>query len=197
MIIAAVIFAVLLTAAVLLFFFLHPQKALLPGEFSSQMREMGYTVSETSGQYGTDGAAEMYEAVRDSCRVEYINAASEEDAEEFFSGIRSAWEQERGTPGSSTASSGLHGETYARTSDGEYRAVSRIGNTVVTGSSPEAGREEMKESDERIGVLIPQMLRDSGSFSRISQLFFVLYFSFLFYDSLRFTVFCVTPRRRF
>ena len=44
MIIAAVIFAVLLTAAVLLFFFLHPQEALLPGEFSSQMREMGYTV---------------------------------------------------------------------------------------------------------------------------------------------------------
>ena len=151
MIIAAVIFAVLLTAAVLLFFFLHPQEALLPGEFSSQMREMGYTVSETSGQYGTDGAAETYEAVRDSCRVEYISAASEEDAEEFFSGIRSAWEQESGTPGSSTASSGLHGETYARTSDGEYRAVSRIGNTVVTGSSPEADREEIKKVMQELG----------------------------------------------
>ena len=151
MIIVVVIFAVLLTAAVLLFFFLHPQKALLPDEFSSQMRETGYTISESSSQYIDNGEIETCQAVRGSCRVEYFSAPSEEHAEAIFSDIRESWKKENGESGSTAYSSGLHGEKYSQTSDRQYRTVSRIGNTVVTGLSPEADREEIKKVMKELG----------------------------------------------
>lgn len=151
MIIAAVIFAVLLTAAVLLFFFLHPQEALLPGEFSSQMRETGYTISESSSQYIDNGEIETCQAVRGSCRVEYFSALSEEHAEAIFSDIRESWKKENGESGSTAYSSGLHGEKYSQTSDRQYRTVSRIGNTVVIGLAPEAEKEEIEEAVRKLG----------------------------------------------
>lgn len=146
-IIILAVVAVALTAAVLgglLFTYTRPKTALTPAEFTQRMEDRGYEVTDLSGQALDRTWEGACEAAKESCQVQFVEAASEEAAQNLFAQVESQMSRQAGESSRQSSLTGVNSRKYTLVSGDSCYMAAQVEDTVVVCTAPRSGEKELK-----------------------------------------------------
>ena len=145
--IVVLIIAVVITSGVYLVAkFLNVEKeAITAKKFISIMEEQDFLVGEVTEQFeGADiEVEEAYVAVGDDYQIEFYTFEDEKTAEMFFKVNKAKFDEDSAS--SRFSLNGKNFNSFSITTDGEYRFVERVDETVIYLDVDEEYKDEVKE----------------------------------------------------
>lgn len=146
LIVVLLIAAVISTGVYLVVKFINVEKeALTAKEFVSIMEENDFEVGEVTDQFEDADieVEEAYVAVGDDYQIEFYTFEDEENAEMFFKVNKAKFDEDSAS--SRVSLNGKNFTSFSITTDGEYRFVERVDETVIYLDVDEEYKDEVKE----------------------------------------------------
>lgn len=141
-------------AAVLLLTGCTNKTAISEADFKSKMEEKNFVVQDATYQF------ENYEYVKKallaqkedySYQIEFYILDTITNAESFFETNKDIFEESKSNGSTETSVSLGNNDKYTLSTDGQYKLISRIDNTMIYLNVAEDNREEVKELVEELG----------------------------------------------
>lgn len=141
-------------AAVLLLTGCTNKTAISETDFKSKMEEKNFVVQDATYQF------ENYEYVKKallaqkedySYQIEFYILDTITNAESFFETNKDIFEESKSNGSTETSVSLGNNDKYTLSTDGQYKLISRIDNTMIYLNVAEENREEVKELVEELG----------------------------------------------
>lgn len=120
--------------------------------FSSIMEDKGYAVIETTSQFEQypNYVSKSYLAQKDDYQIEFYELTSEENAISMYNANRAKFESQKTNVSAQTSVSINNYSTYSLTTNGKYKYLSRIDNTLVYIDVYENYKDVVKDLMEEI-----------------------------------------------
>lgn len=145
------IVAIAICAVVIL---VKPREPLTALEFNSLMEEKGYSIVDVKEQFAEyDYISEAYLAIdkNGDYQLEFYVIESPDIAARFFESNKAAFESSKGNMSSQKDISAGNYSKYTLTSEGQYKYICRIENTVIYADEAEEYKPEIKEIAKKLG----------------------------------------------
>lgn len=128
-----IILLVAIIGVVILVMSVNKEKTSITAEnFKSIMENKGYTVLDAKYQFAEyDFIQKVYLALNENYQIEFYEMQDLSNAIEFYNNNVSIAEQSKGTEATYTQVGGKNYNKYTLSSNGKYKAITRINNTVV------------------------------------------------------------------
>lgn len=147
----AAVVLVTVVLAVLLFAYSRPKTALSQADFTRRMEESGYTVTDLSGDSLDQTWEGACQAVKGSCQVQFLEAASEDAAQHLFAQLESQLSSQAAGSNRQSYLSGVNSEKYTLVSGGSCYIAARVGDTVVICAAEASDEGELKAVMRTLG----------------------------------------------
>lgn len=108
--------------------------AISADDFKTKLEDKGYTVQDATDQMnGVEEIKKVYIAIDadEKYQIEFYELNNEDNASVFFNENKEKFEKTKSSTNSETSSSMGNYSKYALTTNGTYKAVSRVGRTVI------------------------------------------------------------------
>lgn len=129
------IFLVFLVSGIALFSSLNKEKkSMTAKEFKTLMQEKGFVVSDATNQFSQyDYVEQVYIAVPSdySYQIEFYEFSDVDYATSFYNNNKSIFKSSKGNNSRETSVGIKNYSKYALSTNGKYKVVSRIDNTVI------------------------------------------------------------------
>lgn len=133
--IALAIIAVIIVVVIILFTVLNKEKeAITANEFSTIMQSKGYTIIDAKEQFDSyDYIENAYIATLSSSdyQIEFYEMSNNDYAVSFYNNNKSIFESSKGNASGETSVSMANYSKYTLSTNGMYKVLSRINNTVI------------------------------------------------------------------
>ncbi len=111
------------------------KEPLTSSSFEEQMTEAGYIVADCTEQYAeVDYIKKCYVALSDEeakYQIEWYEISDADTAVQFFNTQKTIFEQSEGSTSATTSVNGTNSSKYTLSTNGTYKLLSRIENTVI------------------------------------------------------------------
>ncbi len=128
--------------------------ALKSSEFVNKIEEMGYTAKDATDQMSQyDYIEKVILAINkdETYQIEFYELSDNDYASGFFDNNKKIFEDSKDTTSTSTSVNIVNYEKYTLSTDGKYKVVSRIANTVIYLNVDDEYKSEVKETLELLG----------------------------------------------
>ena len=108
--------------------------AITSDDFKSKMESSGYTVQEATNQMSDyDYIKQVYIAISSDStyQIEFYELSDNDYASSFFNNNKKTFEDSKSSGSTETSVSVGNNEKYTLTTNGKFKVVSRIDNTVI------------------------------------------------------------------
>ena len=106
--------------------------SITPGEFKIRMESKKYTVQDATNQFRKNSQIkQVYIALNLEYQVEYYEIDTVENAKLFYNNNKTIFEQSKGNSSIYTSKDLANYSTYKLRTNGKYKVISRIDNTVI------------------------------------------------------------------
>lgn len=108
--------------------------AITSDDFKSKMESSGYTVQEATNQMSDyDYIKQVYTAISSDStyQIEFYELSDNDYASSFFNNNKKTFEDSKSSGSTETSVSVDNNEKYTLTTNGKFKVVSRIDNTVI------------------------------------------------------------------
>ena len=121
--------------------------------FSSTMESKGYTIINTTSQFSQypNYMQESYVAVNTDYQIEFYELTSEENAISMYNTNKAKFESQKTDASSYVTVNMSNYSTYSLTTEGKYKYLSRIDNTLVYIDVDESYKDIVKDIMKEIG----------------------------------------------
>ena len=134
-IIALIIIAVIVIGVGVLIASINKEKVAITADtFKTTMEERGYIVSDVTSQFAqyVDYITTAYVAQEgEDYQIEFYELSNLDNATNFYNTNRAKFESQKGNASSSYNVSMKNYSTYSITTNGKYKFISRVDNTVI------------------------------------------------------------------
>jgi len=154
LIIIGIILVVAIGGGIVIFKLLNKEKTpISASEFNTTMKNEGYVMTDTTDQFARYGDAVLksYAAQKSGYQIEFYELSTEENAISMYNTNKSKFESEKANVSSSTTSNMKNYSTYSLNTNGTYKYLSRIDNTLVYVDVDEDYKDDVKEIMKEIG----------------------------------------------
>jgi len=131
-----------------------PKVSITAEDFKTSMESKGYTIADASAQFAEyDEITKVYIALSKDggYQIEFYETSTNDAAARLFAGNKTIFEQSAGNASANSSVSAANYSSYKLTSNGSYKALSRINNTMIYIDAPAEFKEEIKTVLEEIG----------------------------------------------
>ena len=121
--------------------------------FNTKMQEKGYITTETTNQFVQYGnyMKKSYVAQKTGYQIEFYELSSEENAIGMYNTNKTKFESQKSNSSAHSTISMNNYATYSLTTNGKYKYLSRINNTLIYVDVDESYKEVVKEIMKEIG----------------------------------------------
>lgn len=108
--------------------------AISSDDFKSRMEQKGFSVQEATSQFSEhDYVEKVYIALSDDSKyqIEFYELSDADKASSFFNNNKELFEDSKSSSSSETSVNLGNNSKYTLTTNGKYKVVSRIDNTVI------------------------------------------------------------------
>jgi len=123
-------------------------------EFKTIMQEKGFIVSDATSQFSQyDYIKQVYVAASDdySYKIEFYELSDIEYATSFYNNNKAIFESSKGIASANTSVSIKNYSKYTLSTNGQYKVVSRIDNTVIYLDVDSGNKDAVKDLLKEIG----------------------------------------------
>lgn len=134
LIIIGIIAVVIVGIFLVLFNSLNKEKTPITADtFNTIMTEKGYVMTDTTSQFAQYGSLmiKSYAAQKSGYQIEFYELSNEENAISMYNTNKAKFESQKANASTSATASMNNYATYALTTNGKYKYVSRIDNTLI------------------------------------------------------------------
>ena len=128
--------------------------AISASDFKSTMEDKDFYITDAKSQFsGADYIEHVYVAVSEDYgyQVEFYEMTDEDDAVSFFNDNKEIFEDSKGSGSSETSTSLKNYSKYTLSTNGKYKVVSRIDNTVIFLNVDDEYKDEVKDLLNELG----------------------------------------------
>lgn len=121
-------------------------------EFKTKMEEKGYTVLDATSlasQY--DYVSKIYVAQKDAYQIEFFEFSNDEYAIGSFNTNKSKFEEFKGNSSATMTVNIKNYSKYSLNTNGKYKFVSRVNNTLIYLDVEDSVQDEVKEIIKELG----------------------------------------------
>lgn len=119
-------------------------------EFTKKLTDKGYEITQITN-INTNSINNLIIAKKDDHQFEFCIAKDDDNAVYFYNQNKTEFEKYKGSVTTSSSKNIGNVSKYTLTSNGKYRVVSRIGNTVLFLESPIEYKDEIEKILKEIG----------------------------------------------
>ncbi len=149
------IIVVLLVGIVLIAFnALNKEKTPISANtFNTTMASKGYVMTNTTSQFSQyeNYMSESYVAQKPGYQIEFYQLSNEENAISMYNTNKAKFESQKTNSSASATASMNNYSTYSLTTNGKYKYLSRIDNTLVYIDVDESYKDVVKDIMKEIG----------------------------------------------
>lgn len=134
-------------------FFTTEKVAMTVEDFRDIMEEKGFVLYDVTYQFAehSDQVKKVYVAKKSDYQIEFYELSSDEDAIQIYNINRNNFETESSNSSIATYKNIANYATYALTSNGSYKYISRIDNTMIYSNVEETYKDTIKTLMKEIG----------------------------------------------
>ncbi len=128
--------------------------AITSSDFKEKMESRGYTIQDATNQFSDyDYVKQVYIALSSNSgyQIEFYELSNNDNASSFFNNNKSIFEQSKSSNSTETSNSINNTAKYTLTTNGQFKLVSRIDNTVIYLNVSEEYKSEVKEVLKDLG----------------------------------------------
>lgn len=129
-------------------------KSITADDFKEKMEDKKYSVTDATYQFaGADYIEKAYIALKSdsSYQIEFYQISNEEYAVSFYNNNKSIFENSKSSTSTYTETNLGNHAKYALESDGKYKVVSKIDNTVIYLNVDSKYKDEVKDILKKLG----------------------------------------------
>lgn len=121
--------------------------------FNTTMESKGYIMTDTTSQFAQYGnyMSKSYAAQKTGYQIEFYELSSEENAISMYNTNKTKFESQKSNASASATASMNNYATYSLTTNGKYKYLSRIDNTLVYIDVDESYKDVVKDIMKEIG----------------------------------------------
>lgn len=130
------------------------KKAITVDEFQSIMSDEGYTVQNAKDQFSEyEYVKDVYIAIDNSSseQIEFYQLSDDDNAVSFFNNNKQIFEKSKSANSTETSVSIGNNSKYTLTTNGKYKIVSRIDNTVIYADVNEQYKNQVNNILKKLG----------------------------------------------
>lgn len=153
-VIGIIILVLMIVIGSAIFIWLNKEKTpILAEDFYSIMEKKGYTMTDATSQFDqyTNYIKKAYIAQNTDYQIEFYELSSEENAISMYNTNKSRFESQKSDSSSYATVSMKNYSTYALTTNGKYKYISRIDNTMIYLDVDEEYKDTIKKLIKEIG----------------------------------------------
>lgn len=131
-----------------------PKVSITAEDFKTAMEAKGFTVADASAQFAEyDEITKVYVAVSGNGKyqIEFYETSTDDAAARLFAGNKTIFEQSAGNASANSSVSTPTYNNYKLTSNGSYKVLSRINNTMIYIDAPAEFKDDIKTVLEGLG----------------------------------------------
>lgn len=154
LIIIGIIVIVLVGIVLVVFNTLNKEKTPISANtFNTTMESKGYIMTDTTSQFAQYGnyMSKSYAAQKTGYQIEFYELSSEENAISMYNTNKTKFESQKSNDSASAIASMNNYATYSLTTNGKYKYLSRIDNTLVYIDVDESYKDVVKDIMKEIG----------------------------------------------
>ena len=154
LIIAVIVAIIVVVVFLVAFNTLNKEKTSISANvFNSTMKEKGYVMTDTTNQFAQYGSymTKSYIAQKIGYQIEFYELSSEENAIDMYDTNKSKFESQKSNSSISSTASMKNYSTFSMTTNGKYKYLSRINNTLVYVDIDENYKDTVKDIMKEIG----------------------------------------------
>ena len=154
LIIIGIIAVVIVGIVLVVFSSLNKEKTPITADtFNTTMESKGYVMTDTTSQFSQYGSlmAKSYAAQKSGYQIEFYELSNEENAISMYNTNKTKFESQKTNISTSSTVSMNNYATYSLTTNGKYKYVSRINNTLVYVDVDETYKDTVKDIMKEIG----------------------------------------------
>lgn len=154
LIVIGIIAVVVVGIVVIAFNTLNKEKTPISADtFNTTMESKGYIMTDTTSQFSQyeNYMSESYVAQKTGYQIEFYELTSEENAISMYNTNKTKFESQKTDASASAATSMNNYSTYSLTTNGKYKYLSRIDNTLVYIDVDESYKDIVKDIMKEIG----------------------------------------------
>lgn len=154
LIIIGIIVVVLVGIVLIAFNALNKEKTPISADtFNTTMEGKGYVMTDSTSQFAQYGSlmTKSYIAQKGGYQIEFYELSSEENAISMYNTNKAKFESQKANTSTSSTVSMNNYATYSLTTNGKYKYVSRIDNTLVYVDVDETYKDTVKDIIKEIG----------------------------------------------
>lgn len=154
LIIIGIIVVVLVGIVLITFNALNKEKTPISADtFNTTMEGKGYVMTNSTSQFAQypNYMLESYVAQKTGYQIEFYELTSEENAISMYNTNKAIFESQKANISSSATASMNNYSTYSLTTNGKYKYLSRIDNTLVYVDVDESYKDVVKDIMKEIG----------------------------------------------
>lgn len=128
--------------------------AITSDDFKSRMESSGYTVQDATSQMSEyDYIDQVYIAISSDStyQIEFYELSDSDYASSFFNNNKSTFENSKSSSATETSVSAGNNAKYTLTTNGKFKVVSRIDNTVIYLNVDEDYKSSVKDVLDDLG----------------------------------------------
>ena len=128
--------------------------ALTSSDFKTKMEAKEYTVQDATSQFSDyDYVSQVYIALSSDSKyqIEFYELSDNDNASSFFNNNKSIFENSKSSNASETSESMGNYAKYTLTTNGQFKVVSKIDNTVVYLNVPDSYKSTIKDVLKDLG----------------------------------------------
>ncbi len=131
------------------------KEPITSASFEEQMTEAGYIIADCTEQYAEAAYIEKcYVALSDeeaNYQIEWYEISDNDTAVQFFNTQKSIFEESAGNASATTSLNGTNSNKYTLSTDGTYKLLSRIDNTVIYVDCDSEYKDAVQETLKALG----------------------------------------------
>ena len=154
LIIIGIIVVILVGIVLIVFNTLNKEKTPISAStFNTTMEGKGYEMTDTTSQFAQyeNYMSESYVAQKIGYQIEFYELTNEENAISMYNANKTKFESQKTNASASTTASMNNYSTYSLTTNGKYKYLSRIDNTLVYVDVDESYKDVVKDIMKEIG----------------------------------------------
>ena len=154
LIIIGIIVIVLVGIVLVVFNTLNKEKTPISANtFNTTMESKGYIMTDTTSQFAQYGnyMSKSYAAQKTGYQIEFYELSSEENAISMYNTNKTKFESQKSNASASATASMNNYATHSLTTNGKYKYLSRIDNTLVYIDVDESYKDVVKDIMKEIG----------------------------------------------
>lgn len=130
------------------------KEPITASEFKNEMEELDFEIVDVKNQFAQyDFVEKAYVALEEDSdyQIEFYKLDEEDDAMDFYDNNKKIFQSQKGSTSAETNVNFKNNSKYTLTTNGEYKVVSRIEDTVIYLNVDKEYKDEVKEILKELG----------------------------------------------